>query len=138
MELIALMKTTYGVTLQENDITRLGIRTQLEDSGISSKKASTDNKKRIIEEIIEHVKKNNIAIKTIANLHREALHFGEISRATLDNNLAYIQKHIEIKNLKDRKRSKALDMTDQEVIIETAKKYVRKVARKKILTNQYQ
>jgi len=126
MELIALMKTTYGVTLQENDITRLGIRTQLEDSGISSKKASTDNKKRIIEEIIEHVKKNNIAIKTIANLHREALHFGEISRATLDNNLAYIQKHIEIKNLKDRKRSKALDMTDQEVIIETAKKYVRK------------
>lgn len=126
-ELRDLMKKKYDATIYEQEIAKLGFRDLLEENGITTKLSHKNNKKEIIDKTINYIKENNIEIKTVADIHRFALSFGSISRATLDNYLSHITKSIDIKNLKYRKRAKALEKSDEEIIMEVAKKIIKKM-----------
>jgi len=122
-KLISLMKTEYSITLREGEIVSLGLRNLLENNGITSAKVS---KISVIDDTLKYLLENDIVVSNITMLHKYTEKFGAISRSTLDNNLDYIQKRIKIKNMKDTKRIKALNMTDEEIIIESAKYYIKK------------
>jgi len=125
IDLIAIFREKYDVSLNEPEIVSLGFRELLEKNGILTKYANSP-KTEILQKTIEYVKVNKIEIDNISHLHKYTKQFGSISRATLDNHLADIVKHIEIKNLKSRKRAKALEMSDEEIIVEVAKHYIKR------------
>jgi len=125
-KLISLMKEKYEVTLRETEIVKLGLRELLKENGISTVKEVLINKKKIIDKTLTDVIDNNIKITSVTQLHKIAQKYGQISRSTLDNNLDYIQSKIKIENIKSTKRLKALNITDKEIMIETAKHYMKK------------
>ncbi len=126
-ELINLMKKEYGVVLREVEISSFGFRDLLEKNGISSTQVT---KISIIDDTIEYLLANDIEVDNITALHKYTKRFGSISRSTLDNNLDYIQKRIDIKNLKVTKRTKALDMTDEDIMIQVGLYYIQKNVKK--------
>ena len=125
-ELREIVQEKFGVRIYESEIVKLGFRDLLRENGIMTKLEQKNNKMDILNKAINLIKEKNIEIKTIADMHRIASTFGSISRSTLDNHLSYITKHIDIKNLKYRKRAKYLELSDKEIITEVAKKIIKK------------
>ena len=124
-EIAGLMEEEYEISIRPEEMNKLGLWNILDKNGIKNK-YSLKNRMPIIKKVIKYVLDNNIEIDNIAQLHKYAEKFGRISRATLDNHIDYIQKHIQIKNLKNNKRTKALDMTDREILIQTVLYYLKK------------
>jgi len=125
-ELINSMKKKYHVSLQEREITKLGIRALLSKMGIETKQKVNNNKKAIIEETIDYILENDISIRNVVHFHKIAKDFGTISRGTIDNYLDFIQKEIKFSNLKNNKRIKCKDLTDKDILIIAAKYYSKK------------
>jgi len=123
-ELITRMKEQYGIAITSNNISELGLRKILDENGIKST-FDKQSKLSIIDDTINYIDANKITIKTIADIHKLTKKFGKISRGTIDNNIDYIQQKINIENIKTTKKIKALEMSDEEIITEIAKYYIK-------------
>ncbi len=125
-DFIKQMDEMYGVAIREMDMSRLGIRKKLVESGIQTTFIQNSTAKPIIEQTITYLLANKISIDTVAQFHKYAEKFGKISRGSVDNYASYIQEKIEIKNIKSSKRLNSINISDEEIIVLAAKYFIKK------------
>lgn len=127
-ELINIFNTNYDVSLRDMEITQLGFRDLLNNYGISTKdnlekKKATD---KILKETINWLKNQNQSECTIRQFHVASKNFGYLSEPTVRYRVAdIVSMGMTIISNVPNNRIDASTMSEKDIIIAVAKKYIK-------------
>lgn len=127
-ELIDLFRKEHGVALREEEITAYGFRAALRDARIYTKQESQKfNTQNILKQTASELLEEGTTELSIRDFHAHTKKYGKISESTVRNHLASIaDMDITIKSPVGSQRIDAIEMSDKEIIVLVAKKFVKK------------